>query len=334
MGVRAWVWCLSGLAVLAGSAGADAQYSPLQSAQMFSKLRTANRTPALGFLPGAYEARLYRGTTDRLARLQALSPYPQVGEALLKPEQPSLSPISNVLDRHNFLRPRSLFGRRLAQRVGQLNTPLPPAEPAATSVGEAPFVPGQTYEDRVAKSLKDRADEDFELALSYFRESSAPGQDGLLIEARNHISSVLIIDPDAPRGYIVDVFIAYNSKAYNRAFFSLMQALKLAKTLDDLKIDGFVEKMYKGDDVEAKRREFRRTVESVSLLLASSPESKEANVLLAYFAWLNGDLGTAVTAAEAAAKVENPTNGPYVARFRDWLAAAKAGSAPTPAPGS
>jgi tetratricopeptide (TPR) repeat protein len=265
-----------------------------------------------------------------------LAPFPNVGGGVLPPEQPSASPIRNALEQRNLLKPRSLIAKRVAARAGRLDY-LPDENGdwrgAVSPRAERDFRPAPvpppsvapTLNDRMADDIKQQAEEYFELGLANYRA-------GRLNEAADCIALVKEIERDSPRGFIADVFIAQSSQCYFRAIMSLHRAIQNAKSLDDLKIDRFIERMYPGDEVDDQRRAFRREVEVLNLLVNQNPEISQPFILLAYYAWLNGDFGTAVSAAEKAERGSAPDFAQVAARFRKLLQEADRGP-PTSSPG-
>lgn len=186
-----------------------------------------------------------------------------------------------------------------------------------TSGAPAPGAPSPDasagdLEARIAK----QADDYFELGAAYFRNRD-------LFNARHCFEQVADLQPDSPRARIADVFVAYENSDYHRAVASLLLALNQGQSLDELRIDGFIEKFFEGDDLEAKQRAFGRKVEAINLLAQSQPDAPLVNLLLGFFAWLNGDLGTAITAVEIAEKALDKALVPRVERFRRLLIQAK-----------
>lgn len=182
------------------------------------------------------------------------------------------------------------------------------------------------FETDPAVRLAKKADEYFELGIGYFRNRD-------LIKARHCFERVKDLQRDRPRAFIADVFVAYDKGDHNRALLSLLRALERAETLEDLKLDRFIERLYKGDDYEEKQRAFKRTVESVNLFVNSRKSTPLMKVLLAYYAWLNGDLNTAIAAAEIAAGGAGDQPVPQIEKFRKLLIEAKDGAA-APPPGT
>jgi tetratricopeptide (TPR) repeat protein len=187
------------------------------------------------------------------------------------------------------------------------------------------------FEDALADRLDKMAEENFELGMTYFR-------DGNFLLARHHFDMARDVWRDKPRCHIATMLVAYEMSDTNQAVNELMQALRMAKTLDDLKIEDFLDKFYAGDDPDKKRQALSRTVDSVNMFaqaVKDAPAAPAANMLLAYYSWLNGDLVTAVSAADRASRALPDDAAEPVRRFRDMLVekqrAAETGTTDQPA---
>jgi tetratricopeptide (TPR) repeat protein len=192
--------------------------------------------------------------------------------------------------------------------------------PQASAAGKS-----DGYGENLGAILDGKADENFELGIAYFRNGDHR-------RAKHCFRVVKTLEGDRPRAFVADVFVAYETRDYNRAVLSLRRALERSEALSDLKIDGFIDRMYQGSP-EEKRRAFRRTVESVNLDVKSRPGAPRLNLLLAYFAWLNGDVATAISAASLAESVMGERERPVVATFRQRLSSEMA-RPPDSAPGT
>jgi hypothetical protein len=239
-----------------------------------------------------------------------------------------------LLDRHNLLRSRSALGGRSAASIGRFDYLLDgsgrhrgdighwqsgPARPPAISDAAESI----RFEVDPGARLDQKADECFELGIGYFRNRD-------LTRARHYFERVRGLQREQPRAFIADVFVAYDKENYHRALLSLLRALERAETLEDLKIDRFIERLYEGNDYGEKQRAFRRTVESVNLFVNAQPNAPLMKLLLAYFAWLNGDLNTAIAAAEVAGGGVGDQPLPQIEKFRRLLIEAKDGASAPP----
>ena len=197
--------------------------------------------------------------------------------------------------------------------AGRLATSAPTSDAADAATepsGEAR--PPVRFEDAIAERLNKRAEEEFELGIAYFRE-------GDLIQARDHFDLTKNLWLDQARPHVASMVVSFQAQNYYQAVNDELRALQLAKTLDDLRIDGFVDKFYSGSDPQKKQQAFNRTVELVNRMVQGAPDTSLARVLLAHYSWVNGDLSTAVSAADAVARTAPEPNAGYVRKFRDML---------------
>jgi tetratricopeptide (TPR) repeat protein len=195
------------------------------------------------------------------------------------------------------------------------------ASTAPTTTGPATTGPEGTtgvgrfgnYEDILETRLQEKAEQNFELGAAYFRS-------GEMLKARHHFELAGDVWLDKPQPYIAGMLASYELNDFNRAIGDLTRALELAKALDHLKIDDFLNKFYNGEDLAAQKAALGRAVDSVNLLVKSSGEAGgPANLLLAYYSWLNGDSITAAAAAESAARVFPEPTAKHIRKFHGWL---------------
>lgn len=222
---------------------------------------------------------------------------------LLSLEPPSASPITRLLDRRNLLMSRSNLGRsdsvfidrsdylrdasgKWRGRISSID-----ATKAVQAVPRGSATQAASYPTMLSERLKKKADEYYTLGGAYFREKQ-------YARSQDYFGLVRQLEPERPRAFAAGVIVAYQRLEFNSAVMSLIHAIKKAETLDDLKID------WKG--LYTSRQEFGKVVESVNLMAKSSSNSQAANLLLAYYAWLNGDANTAIAAARAA-ELSGPT---------------------------
>jgi tetratricopeptide (TPR) repeat protein len=280
---------------------------------------------------GTVVSNRYRGYQTRLDRLRARLAIPRPRYGLLQDPKPSASRVRYLLDQRNLLLSRSPLGRRVSALIGRQDylpdnsgeergaggrrRTNPDLQPKPSPTEDR--VP-EEFEDRLLSRLEKKAEDRFELGAAYFRS-------GDLIKARNCFEIVRHIQRDRPRGYAADVLVSYDRGDYNRAILSLWRALERIGTLEDLRIDRFIETFYDGADFAAKERVFKRTVESVNLFVKSSPAAPHMNLLLTYYAWLDGDLGTAIAAAEIAMERTKEPIAQYAERFLRLLIEAREG---------
>ncbi len=254
---------------------------------------------------GTFGSNRYQGIQTRAQILRSMSPLQRYEGGLLSPAPYPSSPITQLLNQRNLLKARSPLAYRASAMVGRY--PIP----SVLSVGdEAQFTtrsagdsssetegavadkPGQ-YEDLLAARLDSRAAEAFNLGAAFYRS-------GDFSHAHHSFDMAQQVWSDRPQPFLGAMLTSYSTGRYQRATTELVKAIERMEELDDLKIEGFVENFFEGADLSAKQAEFRKTVDSVNVFVVSTHGSPRANLLLAYFAWLNGDLGTAIAAAELA----------------------------------
>ena len=275
---------------------------------------------------GTANSNRFRGVQTRIDRLRYVAPWmSDIGGLLPGPSLPA-SPIQRILDQRNLLRARSPLGRTGTAFLGRypsvLETSAPPAagpisEPAVvTTEPGAEKPPPVTFEDALANRLDKMAENNFEFGITYFRESDYP-------RARHYFDMARDVWHEKPRCYLALTLVAQEMGDTNQACIELMQALKMAKTLDDLRIDNFLDRFYAGDDLDKKRQALNGAVDQVNMkaqqMMKDTPAAAAWNLLLAYYSWLNGDLVTAVSAADKAARALPEGAAEPVARFRDML---------------
>jgi len=271
---------------------------------------------------------------------------------------PSYSPIRVIMERRNLLRSRSNLGSRISRLIGRADYVKDVSGRRRGDIGSWPGVTGRLagpaatpaglpavstpdsdqvrqppdsgsspaaessdprgYQDRLAARLRSKADDYYELGASYLRNAKPSA-------AANCFEIVRGLESRGTRGFLGDVFAAVQGERFNRAVSSLLKAFQNAEKLDDLRIDNFVDLMFPGADESARRGNFRRTVDNMTALANANPDSPQANLLMAYFAWLNGHVATAITAAENAERNMDSAYVPHIQKFRRLLAETREG---------
>jgi hypothetical protein len=323
------------LGIVYGEAAAQYPNTPLTRARAFAQLRlrgTGAEGARLG--PTATPWQAYRGAPTRTERLRQQFPLPGQQQITPRHEIPR-SPVQANLEARNLLKARSLMGQRITWRYGK--TPAVMGKPLVVREGEnssaSPEPPtiepaGESLEAR----LQRKADETFAVGTADFRDAkwTDPDSSTLIAKADNSFGLVRNYDIDKPRGYVADVFVSFRREYYNRATASLLRAVDLAKSPEDLKI----ERLYKEDDSAAKTAEFAKTIETINILATANPDSPQVGLLQAYFVWLNGEPAAARSALDRSSKFvigEETTR--RVAKLRAMLSDQTEHPASAPSPG-
>ncbi len=321
--------------------------------------RTARYRPSAGFTKG------YAGLSFRTDQVRNLFPIGRGGgrQGLLSPLPPSYDPVFNSLYYRNPLRARSLLAQRglgnagrqdyvfeNGRWVGDIGTdylPLQSAKSISRPAGakpdtaDAPDIQTSTrplmlntgpsarpLNDNLEQQIRERSDQYLRMAKAYAME-------------KNYASAVQYLElykgarPNDPMGDGAMAMLSYQMRDIHKAVFHVTMALKRMKTLDDLPLNW--------RDYIADPNDFRAMVNQLSLVARGQYSTPQANLLYAYFQWLNDDhvgaivsLETVLVAFDAAAKVEEEETGQispieraaYVRRFHDLLVARKNQSNP------
>lgn len=160
------------------------------------------------------------------------------------------------------------------------------------------------YQDAIVARLKAKADEYYETAMTAFRK-------GQNIQAKNYFELVREVEPDATRSYLGSVFVFMHKDDFLQASGILLRALDIMQSLDDVRVD--TTRFYKAQE------EFNRRVERVNYFAQKNKDNSALTMMLAYYSWLKGDVGTAIDAAASAEKnLPAPANAP-IKKFRELL---------------
>lgn len=295
-----------------------------------AKTRDANPATA-GIRPrrqanlGTYSSNPRFSSNTRLDRLRRISPLAPRGIGLLRDPPFRGGPIKSLLDQRNYLRTRSALGASSTIALGQ--TPLPPrgpddlqgnflvGSPAESSSQPAtqPTSGVRTYVDVLAARIDAKADEQFDLGAVYLRYGDFP-------RARHCFDVARDLRPDDPKPYLGSMVGSYCLGDYNQAIWEILRAMELAKTLDELRIEGFVDRFFPGEDAKSRHEAFERALDSVNPQGDSAGAPSPVNVLRAYYSWLNNDVSTAISAADLASQAFEGPRGDGIRRFRGWIA--------------
>ncbi|MFQ5423936.1 MAG: hypothetical protein ACE5F9_08140 [Phycisphaerae bacterium] len=234
-----------------------------------------------------------------------------------------------MLGRRNLLRSSSPLGRLVQRQVPlESSEEIQRGRAASTALAhpfQAPRAPdpdrmGESgYDDHLQSVLNRRKEAYYAKGVDYF-------SDGKLSQARRCFEICKTLDRDNARYFAADAVVAFTHRDANRAVLDLYTAIRRADALDELRIPIVNNRLtgergFYGDD----RGAFERAVDDVNIWAnASHGTSGHAKVLLAYFAWLKGELRTAVTATREAERELPEDFLPAVTKFRNFLLAQRA----------
>jgi hypothetical protein len=220
---------------------------------------------------------------------------------------------------------RSSFSRGgwLGEAGGAKSSGVPTTEPADVPIPTTASAPAdeegpfgrkvqQRGSDALAARLEAKGEQSFRLGVAYFRS-------GDFYAARQQFELARDVWPDRPRVYLACMFASNQVGEPNRGFRELLRAVELAKSLDDLRIEGFPEQFWPGEDEAAAKEAYRRVAEGINLAVRTGGGGELGRLLVAYYAWLNDDRNTALSAAEIALGAAAEPYDVPIRRFRDWL---------------
>lgn len=283
---------------------------------------------------GTFYTGLQTGVQTRGEYVRSLSRLPRRQLGLLSDPAPSRSHTRRILNARNLLRARSPLGQAATALLGRvpdghetkfpqaLVNPLPldaaigPPAPAAPST--MPTLPEErrSYDEFLAVRLRASAEAYFETGTAYFRARD-------YAMARHQFEQAQQVMKDDPRPYLGDVLASAELNDNARACYKLIRAFKAARTLQDLRLPDFIDAYYEGPDSAAKKREFRYSVDRINLLAKTRPESAVLALLLSYYAWLNDDWSTAISASQACASHFEEPSSAHILKFHDMLVEAR-----------
>lgn len=255
---------------------------------------------------GAYGGTAYRGFQTRADRLNQIV-------QLTTPRGRSVSPIRRevtnpaemLLENRNLLSVRSPLGRRAQvsdDYRDYANSVAAPSDVTSASdrMWEARPTTG-AYLDTLDDRLQAKAYEHYEIGRAYFLN-------GHFDQAKASFGMDREINRDKARPFIADVFVAGETRDMNRAFISLLLGLSRARQAEDVWIS-------KADFFSDMMR-LDRTIAMVNLQAGQNPDSMPQHLMLAFYAWINGDQGTARTAVARAERIAVQDDGPNIKLVR------------------
>ena len=238
----------------------------------------------------ALDSRYYGVSTrqDQIrALLSATNPRYRQQYSLTGSGQPTL--VEVMLDQRNLLSARSTVTRDILRTdenlllgdsidtFGRGSLPLNLQGSMASQIrgGESST---SGFLDLYENELNRRADEYFEMGAAFFRA-------GDLTKAKNYFGMDREVNRDQARAYVADVLCAVENRDMNRGYYSLIQALRRAKTGDDLKVE---KTKFYPDPVQ-----FDRTVNVLNVVANQSSDVAGTALLVAFYEWVDGDLAAA-----------------------------------------
>lgn len=286
----------------------------------------------------------------------------------------SSDPIFSNLYYRNMLRARTGVAKRSLMRMGRedyvlrdgewagaMEQPLYPVAspatqtlPSATAVTPMPMVPAApapaplsledrpvtttAFNDSLDQRLRERGERYLLQGKAYFREKD-------YVTASQYFEMYQQTAPHDATGRVLQVLCSYQKRDFNTAIVHLTLAFKeiaerKVTTLDEIKLDW--REFFKD------RQSFQAVLDDVTIMAKAPNSSPLIGLLMAYYQWLNDDLGTAISAMdtaitglEAEAKIVDEKLGQvspidrtaYAKFFRDMLVASKAAAA-APAAGT
>lgn len=233
----------------------------------------------------------YFGVSTRQDQIRALlsatNPRYRQRYSLQGYKEPTM--VEMMLDQRNLLGARSTVSRDILRAnedfplgesidaLGQGSLPLNYSGSVATQNQEGE---GSTagFLDRYEAQLGLRADDYYEMGAAYFRS-------GDLTRAKNYFGMDREVHRDQARAYLADVICAVENRDMNRALASLHLALRRVKTIDDLRVEK--SKFY------PDTAQFDRTVNVLNVVANQSTDPVGPALLIAFYAWIDGDYATA-----------------------------------------
>lgn len=160
------------------------------------------------------------------------------------------------------------------------------------------------YQRAILQRLQEKSDE-------FFDRGAAAFKNGQLINARNYFDLVREVEPDKTRPYLANVFVAVQKGDYLTAHGNLIRAMDIMHDIEELRMEPT--KFYKAAE------DLKRRTETINLIAQRNPSSPIPSLVLAYYSWLNGDVGTAISAAASAEKNSPAPADVPVKKFREQL---------------
>lgn len=250
---------------------------------------------------GSYQTGTRQGFTTRHDQMKSIlaATTAQRSAAYRNPRRTNpLSPIDQIFNSRNLLSAQSPLAKHTLTRdpyatvsADDMPRSLDPLreEGAAevtdesTSVSERPTT--SQFLDGLTSDLSTKGDEYFEIGVAYFRN-------GDYLRAKDYFEMDREIHRHGVRAYTADVLTAGEKRDINRAYTSLMLAIRRAEKLEELAL--------RKEDFYADPIKFDRTLSLMNVMVNQGSDQPATHALLAYYSWLNGDEATARASADRA----------------------------------
>ncbi len=263
---------------------------------------------------------------DQLQRILANTSPSYRRQYELASQRRQLSPAEIMLEQRNLLSVRSKLGKKLMQSdpyaelpEGAAESLLEPSVALDPTMTPVPMSHAE-YLDLVSDRLSQKADDYYAIGQAHFRN-------GNYLKARGYFDMDREVNRDNPRAFFADVLTAGERRDVNRAYSSLLLALRRSETVDHLQVD---KSAFFTDE-----RRFERTLSVMNAVANQAPDQPAGFALVAFYAYGNGDLIAARSALTKARELSKDTTTLEILdKFKRLIETPKAEASPTrePAP--
>jgi len=243
----------------------------------------------------------------------------------LRETQRTLTPSQYLLNSRNVLSAKSPLSRLLLSHKQGLSpekvglpeeTPVtePPTTAPAPEVQTPDSPPALKYNDMLSQKLDDQYKRRFDGAVDLFNR-------GQYFEARDQFGSCRAIDRSRLEPLLASAFAEHALQNYSSSALDILQAVIQCQKLEELRFDW--KSLYR------EPNKFDDLMVDLNIKVNKGEMNAYADeaMILAYFAWLKGDNGTAISAAqtaeEGATQTKNEGRRKTIERFREMVSAAR-----------
>ncbi len=290
----------------AQTARTNSSYGPSPHASRVRRYRPSIHNPE-GYKGVQLRGERLRFSTDRLARDR---------KGLLPALDPSADPIYYMLMSRNLLSAESLVVQNALFNAGRndyrkldgkwvsdtTNIPYPIMTPATLEVVDGVYTrpekidlsntdgklwstdPG-SYNDILEARLHEQG-------RVFYAKGTAAFQKGDHLTAEHYFALYEQVDDRNPSAIAAKAILSYARENRNEAIVNLNLTLKRTTSLDQLSL--------KREDFYPSKPEFDRLVSDLNLSARSAGASPRVSLLLAFYQWLDGDLGGAISSLDTA----------------------------------